>query len=100
MADEQSVGEEAPPPVATSTEPEPVAEARIRRWRSLRRVFFVALCVYIGLGLLNVYGVRTSDAVASGGATSSPSATPASPAPASSLRGRWRSAAPVASTAP
>jgi hypothetical protein len=67
VAEEQSATEEAGQPPADSTEPEPVAEARVRRWRSLRRLFFVGLCLFLGLGLLEVYGVRTSETSATGG---------------------------------
>ena len=67
MAEEQSATEEAPQPPAGSTDPERVPEARIRRWRSLRRLFFVGLCLFLGLGLLEVYGVRTSETTATGG---------------------------------
>lgn len=67
MAQEQSAAEEVSQPPPGSTDPRPVSEARVRRSRGLRRLFFVGLCLFLALGLLKVYGVRTSEATASGG---------------------------------
>lgn len=58
--------EEADRP-STPTEPAPSDLARQRRGRVGRRVFVVALVVFLALGALNVYGVRTETASASGG---------------------------------
>ena len=52
---------------STSTAPEPLDPARLRRGRAGRRAFIVALVAFLGLGALNAYGVRTGTASASGG---------------------------------
>ena len=48
------------------TAPEPTDPARLVRGRFGRRVFFAALALFLLLGLLNVYGVRTRDKTAAG----------------------------------
>jgi hypothetical protein len=50
-----------------STLPRPHGLDSIRRGRLGRRLFVVALVVFLGLGVLGLYGVRTSEAKASGG---------------------------------
>lgn len=51
----------------TSTAPEEVSLTRVRRVRTVRRVFVAALTVFLLLGLAGVFGVKTSHVSASGG---------------------------------
>lgn len=52
---------------STSTAPEPLDPARLRRGRAGRRAFIAGLAAFLGLGALNVYGVRTGTTTASAG---------------------------------
>ena len=54
-------------PRSVSTLPPPRALASVRRDRLGRRLFVVALVVFLGLGVLGLYGVRTREAKATGG---------------------------------
>ncbi len=49
------------------TAPQEVSVHRIRRARSLRRAFFVAICVVLLAGAFNVFGVQSASRSASGG---------------------------------
>lgn len=49
------------------TEPAPTSVRRQRRARSVRRVFVGALALFLALGALGLYGVRTTTADATGG---------------------------------
>ena len=51
---------------STRTEPAPTDVSRQRRARTARRAFAVALGLFLLLGALNVYGVRTRTAAAAG----------------------------------
>ena len=50
-----------------STAPPEVGRRRAQRSRTLRRVFFAVLSMFLLLAMLNVYGVRTGEASARGG---------------------------------
>jgi hypothetical protein len=52
---------------STSTEPPGTELPRQVRARTIRRIFVAVLATFIALGALNVYGVRTRTASASGG---------------------------------
>ena len=54
-------------PRSISTLPAPQNLRAVRRGRLGRRVFVVALVVFLGLGMLGLYGVRTREAQATGG---------------------------------
>jgi hypothetical protein len=51
----------------TSTAPEAVDIARVRRVRAVRRVFVLCLTTFLLLGLAGVFGVKTTTVSASGG---------------------------------
>jgi hypothetical protein len=51
----------------TSTAPEPASLDRVRRSRSLRRIFVVVLCAFLLAGLLGAFGVKSRTVRASGG---------------------------------
>ena len=65
MTDEPQVAPDGPRPI--STLPPPPDLRSVRRGRSGRRLFTVALAVFLGLGLLGLYGVRTGSTEAKGG---------------------------------
>ncbi len=65
MPGESHTEEHDRPP--TSTDPGQPPLERIRRARMLRRIFFTALCGLLLLGLLGVFGPRTSEVSAQGG---------------------------------
>ena len=50
-----------------STEPEATDISRQRRARSIRRIFVASLALFLALGALGFYGVRTRTTTASGG---------------------------------
>ncbi len=54
--------------MSTSTAPEETRPRALRRARLGRRLFVAALTVFLGLGLLNVFGVRTAETTATAGA--------------------------------
>jgi hypothetical protein len=54
-------------PPSISTLPPPPDIRQVRRGRFGRRVFTVAIVVFLGLGLLGFYGVRTGETEAAGG---------------------------------
>jgi len=49
------------------TAPTEVDTGKLQRSRLIRRVFVATLVVFLGLGMLNVYGVRTRERSATGG---------------------------------
>jgi len=53
--------------VSQSTLPDPPQIRTVRRGRFGRRLFTIALVVFLGLGLLGLYGIRTGEVSASGG---------------------------------
>lgn len=65
MPGESHTQEQDRPP--TSTDPGQPPLERIRRARLVRRLFFVALCGLLLLGLLDVFGPRTAEVSAQGG---------------------------------
>lgn len=58
---------EEPSRPSTPTAPRETDTGRLERSRLFRRAFVVALVVFLGLGMLNVYGVRTRERSATGG---------------------------------
>jgi hypothetical protein len=52
---------------STSTAPEDVPLARVRRVRVLRRVFVVCLTAFLVAGLAGIWGVKSDSVVATGG---------------------------------
>ncbi len=60
------MGQASPRP-SISTEPPPTDVTRQARARTLRRAFVAILALFVALGALNVYGVRTRTAAAEGG---------------------------------
>lgn len=56
-----------PAPASIPTEPAPTDLGRQTRSRVCRRLFVAALAVFVGLGALGFYGVRTRTASAAGG---------------------------------
>ena len=53
-------------PSGLSTAPDEVSDARARRSRLLRRLYIGGVATFLGLGMLNLFGSRTSSVEASG----------------------------------
>ena len=54
------------PPSGLSTAPDEISDARARRSRLLRRLYIGGVATFLGLGMLNLFGSRTSSVEASG----------------------------------